>query len=489
MSVTTRRRRSAPAVGIAALTAVLLAAGPALAAGPYDGRVVESEGHSDAFYIQKDATGEPELVIHSDTNGSVAPETLVYHAKPSVATRTAGALVAATLGIPTGSQYFLLPQTNQAGQLFVGFGYDTADYPAGSIQVTHTVSNVDGPGDLVLWQNSEDGPQVFISTVTGVAAFTSWANHEHVNWGFTAEGEYTFDVVSTFEDDGVAKTTAPRTYTFFVGEELPQDEPGPGPETLVTVTGAAAHYHAGEAAVLTAVQAPAEISADVRWSGRASAADAWAEIPSAGDDPAVLAFIVTSEREIKAVVRAADGSVVAESDPVEIHVDDHGNDPVIGPEINVSHPLTDGALVISVAADSRVAQLSDLTLNPAADRLVSEGSIGGITVTDTRAGDLGWTANGRVRELVAADGDRLAGRYVGWTPEVLSTSAGQDVTAGGAVVPGLETGAGIQGWSTLGTAPAGASRGTAVLGAGLRIEAPTSTAVGDYVGVVLITVI
>ncbi|MFM9745886.1 hypothetical protein ACKI2C_50885, partial [Streptomyces brasiliscabiei] len=82
------------------------------------------------------------------------------------------------------------------------------------------------------------------------------------------------------------------------------------------------------------------------------------------------------------------------------------------------------------------------------------------------------------RELGTVDGAIIDGKHLGWTPKVLSGSA----TPGDSVSPGMTGGSGIKEWSLLGTAPAGSSTGTAVLGADLRIEAPTTTKVGDYAG-------
>ncbi|MFV0451863.1 MAG: choice-of-anchor M domain-containing protein, partial [Propioniciclava sp.] len=213
------RPRTAVATGVGlALVATALGASAASAAGPYDGRMVLSEGHADGFYIEKDAAGEPALVLHSDEFGNHAPEEFVVQAKPSVAARTAGAATSAVLGIDNGATYYLLPQTNQLGQVFLGFGYNTSDYPANSIDVTHTVSNFDGPGTFATWQSGEEGPVEWLNTSKDDWSFSSTANHEHLNWGFTAEGAYTFDVTSTFDDGGVAKTAGPQTYTFYVGE-------------------------------------------------------------------------------------------------------------------------------------------------------------------------------------------------------------------------------------------------------------------------------
>jgi hypothetical protein len=90
---------------------------------------------------------------------------------------------------------------------------------------------------------------------------------------------------------------------------------------------------------------------------------------------------------------------------------------------------------------------------------------------------------------VTVDGAVLDGASVGWAPKVDASAGGQTVSAGAAVAPALSGGNGIKAWSVLGSAAAGSSVGTAVLGADLRIEAPTTTEVGEYSGIVLITVI
>ena len=479
------RSRSTIAAGVgAALAFSLLGATAAQAAGPYDDRIIIDQGHADMFYLKKDSAGEPQLLIHSDDHGDHSPEDFLVHVKPSVATRTAGALVAPVLGVPSGSTYYLAPQNNQAGQLFIGFGYNTAtDWAPNSISITHTLSNFDGPGNFALWQNTDEGPDVWVSSAAGDWSFSSFANHEHMNWGFTEQGEYTFEVTSTFSEGGTDYSAGPQTYTLYVGEELPQE---PGGSVTVEVTGVAAHYHAGEIAVLNADVTGSDED-HFHWFTRPNAAADWTVVP--GALTGTYGFAVTGEHQVKAVLYDHDHEVIAESAPVQIAIDDHGNDPVIGPEIAVGYEEAEGALVISVAAGSQRAELSDLVLNSAADRLVAEGAIDGITVTDTRSGQLGWTANGRVRGLATVDGATLAGRYLGWTPEVLSSSDGQNVTAGAHVNPGFIEGNGIQAWNALGTASAGASMGTAVLGAAVRIEAPTTTVDGDYTGVVLITVI
>ncbi|WP_054679268.1 choice-of-anchor M domain-containing protein [Microbacterium sp. No. 7] len=484
------RPRAAVAIGAGtALVASLFAGGAAVAAGPFDGRTVFPQGHADLFWVTKNTAGEAALAVHTDGHGVLPSEDLLFQLKPSVAARTASADAIAALGVASGDTIYQASERFAPGQLFIGFGYDSEAFAIDSIEIERTISNFSGPGEFALWYNGEGGAPL-LSTATSVDSYVSYGFHEHANWGFTAEGTYTFDIAATVTDiaSGQAQTTAPQTYTFYVGEELPQDPgPGPGPETTLTVTGAAVHYHTGEVAALTAVQSPEPVSDHFHWFTRPSAADEWTVVPGALGE--TYGFVVTGEQQVKAVLYDHDHNAIAETDPVDIHVDDHGNTPGVGPELAVSLDEAEGALTISVAPDARRSELSDLQLNTVADRYVSEGAITGITVTDTRSGAPGWAASGRVRGLVTVDGARLDGKYLGWTPKVVSAAAGQSVSAGAPVAPGFAEGNGIKGWSALGSAAAGASTGTAVLGADIRIEAPTETPAGDYTGVVLITVI
>lgn len=489
------RRRTRHAAAVASITALGLAlgslTGTAHAEGAYADKQVVSEGHADVFYV--DVVDSAHVLTAHTAAGNVAPEDLVVQAKPSVASRTVSATVAGLPGWkPQGGTYYLLPQTSQAGQVFAGFGQSPA--VAEGTSVTYTLDSVEGPGAFALWQNAEDGPNVFLASAEGgPRSFTSAADHEHVNWGFTEQGEYRLVVRASVTPPGGATAELPAaTYTFFVGEELPQD-PGtdPGtPATQLTVTGLAAHYHAGGVAALTAVQTPPTGEEHYHWFTRAAGETEWSFVPEAYT--AKYGFVVRTsddDREIKAVLYDHDHRVIAESAPVVVDVDDHGNDPVNGPTITTALSERQGALVVSVAPENREVDLGALELNPAADRYTAAGALKPITVTDTRAENPGWNASGRVRAFTTVDGQQLGGKYLGWTPAVLSASADQTVTAGPRVDSGFTAGNGLATWSQLGAAAAGAGRGTAQLGAELNLEAPADLAPGTYRAMLILTAI
>lgn len=481
------RPRAAVAAGLGIALAASLLGGAAAQASPHDDPIVLDTGHVDLMWATKNQSGEAQLAVNSDDHGTKASEEVVFHLKPSVAQRTANADAIAALGIENTDSFYLAPERYAPGQLFIGFGFDTTSYAVDSIDIERTISNFEGPGDFALWYSTE-GSAPLLSTATGATSFVSYGYHEHANWGFSAEGTYSFDISAKITDraTGNVVTTPAQRYTFAVGETVEHNDPAPGAVTL-SVTGLAHHYHTGDVAKLTAVQSPAPVSDHFHWFTRESEQAGWTAVEGAYGDS--YGFIVTHEHEVKAVLYNHAHEAIAETEPLQIEIDDHGNTPGIGPEVSVTHPVSQGALTVSVAPGHWDAELSDLTLNAEADRLVATGEVAGITVTDTRTENLGWNANGRLRAFVTVDGDDLDGKYLGWAPKVISTSDHQVVNAGSAVAPGFDAGTGIKGWSGLGTAAAGSSLGTAVLGADLTLEAPTNTPVGEYRGVLLLTVI
>lgn len=482
------RRRVAVAAATVVGGGLLLAplSAPAQATTPYDDRTILTQGHVDLLYIEKVA-GQTTFAAHTDEFGNLAHDDLLVHADPAVHQRTVGAGVAAAVpGFTQGSSYYLLPQTSQLNHIFAGFGY-SADIPGGT-NVTYELVDYQGPGAFGIWQNSEEGPRVWMSSEAGaVKSFTSQANHEHVNWGFSALGEYKLTVQPTVASPGVApEVLAPETVVVYVGSELPQIDPEPEPDTTVTITGLAAHYHAGGAAILTAVKDPAG-PGHFHWYTRANAEAAWEEVEDAHG--ATYGFIVRTNdhgRQYKAEALDDTHTVVGTSDPVTVLVDDHGNDPVNGPTITATLAEDDGMLAISVPESSRDVDLGAFALSSDAGYWAATGELKPITVTDTRAADPGWSASARVRTFVTSDGVTLPGNNLGWAPKVLASSPGQQVNASAAVAPQAP---GIGNWTSFATTDAGSGRGTASLGADLELRAPTTQMPGVYKGMLLLTVI
>lgn len=147
----------------------------------------------------------------------------------------------------------------------------------------------------------------------------------------------------------------------------------------------------------------------------------------------------------------------------------------------ITELVTEGALTISVA-DTTV-QMTPLALSSSGVRYQASGQLSQVTVTDTRATNPGWNLSVQMTDFAGAAGT-FPGTGLGWTPTVVSASDGQMVTPGAAVAPGV----GLSG-KTLASADAGAGRGTAVVGAGLVLHAPTSIEAGTYTATMTVTTI
>lgn len=149
-----------------------------------------------------------------------------------------------------------------------------------------------------------------------------------------------------------------------------------------------------------------------------------------------------------------------------------------------------GALVISV--DNPHVTLPSPVLNANGDLLTTTGKINPVTLTDTRAGNPGWSVSGQVSDFSDGGTHAIDGENLGWTPNVVDKSPAQTVTAGSAVAaangvaPGDPGTAGLKSSRSLAV---GTGLGTAHFGADLALNAPTSTVAGTYTATLTLTAI
>lgn len=111
------------------------------------------------------------------------------------------------------------------------------------------------------------------------------------------------------------------------------------------------------------------------------------------------------------------------------------------------------------------------------DHFTATGAINPITVTDTRAGGPAWSVSAQAGDF-RTYGASFSGKYLGWTPKVVTAGAG--AVAGDPVASGFASGAGLSAASTLGRAAAAHPRGTATLGADLDLTLPLEIGKGSY---------
>ncbi|QXE34689.1 Ig-like domain-containing protein [Streptomyces sp. GMY02] len=149
-----------------------------------------------------------------------------------------------------------------------------------------------------------------------------------------------------------------------------------------------------------------------------------------------------------------------------------------------------GALVISVEDPHVVLPSPKLDAN--GELLTTAGALNPVTLTDTRAGNPGWTVSGQVSDFSDGATHAINGQNLGWTPNVIDHVSAQTVTAGAKVdaAAGAEpSDSGTAGLKSSHTLANGKGLGTSHLGADLSLNVPTSTVAGTYTATLTLTAI
>jgi hypothetical protein len=118
------------------------------------------------------------------------------------------------------------------------------------------------------------------------------------------------------------------------------------------------------------------------------------------------------------------------------------------------------------------------------DFFEATGKINPIAVSDTRRTLAPWSISASVGDFSDA-GKTFSGKYLGWTPKVMT--AGVGANAGDTVASGYDKGDGLSVSRGLAAGDQGHARGTAKLGADLDLKIPTDVAKGSYRGTLTIT--
>lgn len=192
---------------------------------------------------------------------------------------------------------------------------------------------------------------------------------------------------------------------------------------------------------------------------------------------------------------AGSGADAADSAPVS-HVVTAFAGVSLDQNIVVSVPTGALVMVLDDGADGNV-DLGTAQINAAGDLLTASGQMDVVKVTDTRAGDPGWTASGIVTDFSNGT-DAINGFNLGWIPTIVSSSANQvGIAAGPAVTAGTEPNAsstpsdpavGLGASRVLAVAQDNAGNGTARLGAALDLNIPTDVSAGTYAAILTLTV-
>ena len=175
--------------------------------------------------------------------------------------------------------------------------------------------------------------------------------------------------------------------------------------------------------------------------------------------------------------------------------------PLYAPAVgNVQAEIAAGTLVISTPYTSaNPLDLGNLTLNGAATEYSGSATFTGITITDTRAGNLPWTVSAQASALTNGSTGIINGENVGLTDLVADPIAGNALTAAGvtttdnpaadpAVAPADAGSAGLGGGTSHTVLAAAHGEGSIAYHGTLTINAPTSSPPGTYAGTVTFTI-
>jgi surface-anchored protein len=203
----------------------LILAGLFLASRPSIGQTVLSTEHVDIGVNYED--GAWDLHIHDETNDvEYEPGDAILRVNAEALTTVSSNPLFNFLGTP-GSPLWLLPNTQNPGLLFLGFG---AEELASGLFVGDSVSlrlhSVSGPGEFAVFDfNSLGEPRVVMNSRDGFSAADTFAvvpgGHSDMNWAFSQPGLYTvnFEASGTLADGGVFTSSGPVAYTFQVVPE------------------------------------------------------------------------------------------------------------------------------------------------------------------------------------------------------------------------------------------------------------------------------
>jgi surface-anchored protein len=190
-----------------------------------EGRIVPDRTVLDMTHVHLEAVydgGALSVQVNDTTNDVIynPSDVLLYVSAYAEQTQPAGW---SFIGAGDGNTYWLLPQAIDLNQLTVAVSGDPIDpgtfdiYQPNDPRITRpgewikwSLRDVQGPGDVSIWQDGQAPNAWWASTVDGgrqfdPALYVESGDHTHYNWGFSAAGIYdvTFDVSAFVNGHGL----------------------------------------------------------------------------------------------------------------------------------------------------------------------------------------------------------------------------------------------------------------------------------------------
>ena len=151
-------------------------------------------------------------------------------------------------------------------------------------------------------------------------------------------------------------------------------------------------------------------------------------------------------------------------------------------QVVVPQTAPEGEFVWAIDGSNGLVDLGTAELT--GDHYRATGSINPVRVTDTRRGGPQWSVSAVVSDFVSGD-STFSGKYLGWAPKITDNTV--SAVPGASVATGFVSGPGLSQSATLGSAPGSHPAGSALLGADLTLELPTTVSDGTYRATLVLT--
>ncbi len=192
-------------------------------------------------------------------------------------------------------------------------------------------------------------------------------------------------------------------------------------------------------------------------------------------------FTSAGTEDLSAVFTPTSTSYASSTGTYQLVVEQSGSLAATGSPVPIS--VTVGATgTLSVTVVNTTVALTENTAGTQAT-----GTLGDVTVTDSRNTYPGWSVSGMESEFTETSGTAtIPGDDLGWAPAAVGT-LGSGVTLGPTITPGTDPGGLSDTGGVLISAPPGDGFGTNEANAALTLDIPSGQAAGSYSGSITIT--
>ena len=252
--------------------------------------------------------------------------------------------------------------------------------------------------------------------------------------------------------------------------------------TSTTLTASPSPAQTGATVTLTATETPAT-TGNVQFEVGGTDIGGPVAVNSSGVATTTDTFSSPGTQDLSAVFTPSGTAYSGSTGTYDLLVQQAGSVGATGSPVTVSFTIPpSGSLSVSVTPST-----VSLTLNTAGTQ--ATGTLGNVTVTDSRNSYPGWSVSGQEAAFAGsgtAAGQSIAGDQLGWSPAAVGT-LGTGVTLGPLIAPGTSPGGLGDTGGVLFSATPGNGFGTNEANAALTLDIPTGQVAGAYAGSLTIT--